>query len=105
MEHLSFVLRRASGVLVTAYLAWWLWAWAALGEPTFVRGLWTRGGIGIVVETVLIAALTLHAVDALSALRDQRSGDVVARRRHFAWAAGIALLVAIGHIPLLLGVL
>jgi len=100
---LGFALRRLSGLLVAVYLPFFVVQVVGTGDVFFVRGLWTRGPLFAVLELALLGALTLHALDALFALRVERRLDTAGYLAFAKWALIIAVVVAVTHIPIVFG--
>lgn len=104
LGRLDFYLRRASGLLLTAFFAAYLVLLARRG-----RGIWlgdvgrATGQAGRVLELALIATLTYHAASGLAQWALERLSP---RRHHglaFALSLALGVAAALAHLPSLYG--
>lgn len=96
----AFVVRRASGLLLTAYFVAWLARLHAHPLIPFGGDLGRSGSVlGKIAELALVAVLTAHALEGLSQLAVERLR--VKDRRAFLLAAALVVGVLAGavHVP------
>jgi succinate dehydrogenase hydrophobic anchor subunit len=102
---ITFALRRASGVLLTAYLAVYIAGLARTGSgPMFIGDAGRSGGIWWrVIEVALIVMLAFHALDGGAHVLLERLGSPRKYPRLLGIAIALSVLVGALHALLLFG--
>ncbi len=102
---LAFVIRRATGIVLTLYLIVYLRALATEGSVgPFVGELGRRGELGFaLLELLMIAVICAHAMLGLAQLLIERRGLARQHARIIGVFTLIAIALTLVHVPVLFG--